>query len=99
MSQHSNTNYATDAFLEDVLHGLSQLQKSLPCKYLYDERGSELFDAICETDEYYPTRTELAIMEEHAQSIAFQVGAGVMLVEYGSGSSVKTRILLDSLLD
>jgi dimethylhistidine N-methyltransferase len=99
MNQPNNTNCATDAFLVDVLHGLSGFHKSLPCKYLYDERGSLLFDAICETDEYYLTRTELAIMEQHAQSIAFQVGAGAMLVEYGSGSSVKTRILLDSLFE
>ncbi len=86
-----------DAFLNDVLHGLSQPQKSLPCKYLYDKRGSQLFDQICRTDEYYPTRTELEIMQRHAESIAYQIDKDVMLVEYGSGSSLKTRVLLDAL--
>ncbi|WP_237607341.1 L-histidine N(alpha)-methyltransferase [Roseimaritima sediminicola] len=71
----------------------------LPCKYLYDEAGSELFDQICDLDEYYLTRTELAIMQEHAGSIAQQIDRDVMLVEYGSGSSVKTQILLDALVD
>lgn len=86
-------------FLQDVLRGLSRSQKSLPCKYLYDERGSQLFDQICETDEYYPTRTELELMEQNADSIASQIGDRVMLVEYGSGSSIKTRIVLDALID
>ncbi|WP_404308800.1 L-histidine N(alpha)-methyltransferase [Neorhodopirellula lusitana] len=87
----------TDQFLHDVVKGLSGAQKTLPCKYLYDECGSQLFDKICETDEYYPTRTELGIMQRNAKSIADQIGSGVMLVEYGSGSSTKTRILLDAL--
>lgn len=84
-------------FLRDVLQGLSAAQKTLPCKYLYDQRGSQLFDQICELEEYYVTRAELEIMETHAESIANQIGPSVKLVEYGSGSSVKTRILLDSL--
>ncbi|QEG40928.1 L-histidine N(alpha)-methyltransferase [Roseimaritima ulvae] len=84
-------------FLQDVLHGLSQPHKTLPCKYLYDQRGSQLFDQICGTEEYYPTRTELQIMNEHADSMARQIGRQAMLVEYGSGSSVKTQILLDAL--
>ena len=87
------------AFLADVLDGLGSSPKSLPCKYLYDERGSRLFDAICELDEYYLTRTELEIMETHAAEMAAQIGEGVMLVEYGSGSSHKTPLLLDSLID
>jgi len=87
----------SETFLRDVFRGLSQQPKTLPCKYLYDERGSELFERICETDEYYPTRTELEIMESNAESIAHQIGDGVMLVEYGSGSSVKTKILLEAL--
>lgn len=85
-------------FLQDVQRGLAKSQKELPCKYLYDERGSQLFDQICELDEYYVTRTELAIMEANAESIASQIDTEVMLVEYGSGSSLKTRILLDSLI-
>ncbi|QDT09768.1 L-histidine N(alpha)-methyltransferase [Planctomycetes bacterium K23_9] len=97
MNQIIDTTSPTDNFLRDVQHGLSQSQKTLPCKYLYDERGSELFDAICETGEYYPTRTELDIMQRNAESISYQIGTRVMLVEYGSGSSIKTRILLDAL--
>ncbi len=84
-------------FLRDVVHGLSRARKTLPCKYLYDERGSDLFNQICGTEEYYPTRTELSIMQQNAASIAYQIDKRVMLVEYGSGSSVKTRILLNSL--
>ena len=88
---------STNTFRQDVLGGLSQSEKNLPCKYFYDERGSALFDRICELDEYYPTRTELAIMRRHAPEMARQIGPGVMLVEYGSGSSIKTRWLLDDL--
>lgn len=84
-------------FLHDVRVGLRQPQKRLPCKYLYDQRGSELFDQICELDEYYPTRTELAVTRRYAREIASQIGAGAALVEYGSGSSTKTRLLLDEL--
>lgn len=84
-------------FLGDVYAGLARAQKTLPCKYLYDQRGSYLFDQICETDEYYLTRAELEIMDTHAESIAHQLGTQVMLVEYGSGSSIKTRTLLDAL--
>ena len=89
----------SSTFLHDVLEGLLQPHKTLPCKYLYDQRGSELFDLICETDEYYPTRTELEIMKANADRIAYQIDKGVMLVEYGSGSSAKTRILLDAIDD
>lgn len=84
-------------FLQDTLKGLNGDRKSLPCKYFYDATGSDLFEQICELDEYYLTRVELRIMKEHAKSIAAQIGHQVMLVEYGSGSSIKTRILLDAL--
>ena len=87
------------AFLEDVLRGLGSAQKRLPCKYFYDERGSRLFDEICRLDEYYPTRTELAIMQRHGDEMAAALGPDCRLVEYGSGSSVKTRLLLDRLTD
>ena len=90
---------ALTAFRNDVLHGLSQPEKFLSCKYLYDELGSQLFDKICKLDEYYLTRTELEIMRDNASAIAAQLDANVMLVEYGSGSSTKTRILLESLID
>lgn len=86
-------------FLRDVRAGLGGKRKRLPSKYLYDRRGSELFDQICELDEYYPTRTELAITRRHAREMAEQIGPGVALLEYGSGSSVKTRLLLDALHD
>jgi dimethylhistidine N-methyltransferase len=84
-------------FLADVLAGMRQRKRVLPCKYFYDAVGSKLFDEICELEEYYPTRTELRIMEDNAAEIAAQIGSGVRLVEYGSGSSTKTRILLDHL--
>jgi dimethylhistidine N-methyltransferase len=84
-------------FRADVIAGLSAAQKWLPCKYFYDERGSQLFDDICRLDEYYLTRTEDEIIRRHAQEMADQIGPGVMLVEYGSGSSTKTRALLDRL--
>lgn len=87
------------SFLEDVLHGLSQPNKSLPCKYLYDERGSELFEKICDLEEYYPTRTELAIMHAHVEEMAERIGRRTQLVEFGCGTSMKTRILLDHLHD
>ena len=86
-------------FKEDVLNGLRSSPKRLSCKYFYDERGSRLFDKICELDEYYLTRTESSIMEQYAKEMGEQLGAGVALVEFGSGSSTKTRILLDNLID
>ena len=87
----------TDDFLAEVRAGLGAEPKTLPCKYFYDEEGSRLFDAICELPEYYPTRTELAIMEAHAGEMARALGERLRLVEYGSGSSIKTRLLLDAL--
>jgi dimethylhistidine N-methyltransferase len=86
-----------ERFLRDVLDGLSREQKEIPCKWLYDERGSALFEQICELEEYYPTRTELAIMERHAGAMARALGEGCALVEYGSGSSLKTQLLLEHL--
>ncbi len=86
-----------DAMREEVLEGLRETQKTLPCKYFYDEQGSRLFDAICELPEYYLTRTELGIMETHVAGMAAALGPQVLLVEPGSGSSLKTRLLLDHL--
>lgn len=80
-----------------VLEGLAHAQKTLPTALLYDERGSELFDLICDQPEYYPTRTELSIMDTHLAQMAEQVGPEVMLLEYGSGTGVKTRRLLAEL--
>lgn len=87
-----------DAFLAEVTEGLRSSPKTLPCKYFYDERGSQLFDDICELEAYYPTRTELKIMRGAGPAIAKALGPAARLVEYGSGSSIKTRILLDHLL-
>lgn len=85
------------AFRADVLAGLSTEQKTLPCKYLYDDRGSALFDEICTLPEYYPTRTETGILERHAADIAAAAGPGAEIVELGSGASIKSRIVLDAL--
>lgn len=84
-------------FLDDVIAGLTLERKQLPCKYFYDARGSQLFDEICELPEYYLTRTEKRIMDRHADEMAEQLDTGVMLIEFGSGSSSKTRALLDHL--
>ena len=81
----------------EVCEGLKKQQKSLSPKYFYDERGSELFEAITRLDEYYPTRTELALFDAHLPEIAELVGAGSCVIEYGSGSSLKIRKLLDAL--
>jgi L-histidine Nalpha-methyltransferase len=86
-------------FLRDVLEGLGRPDKALPCKYFYDARGAELFEQICALDEYYLTRCELAVLERHAPEMARAIGPGCALVEYGSGSSRKTRLLLDQLPD
>lgn len=84
-------------FLEEALAGLRQPQKTLPCKYFYDQRGSQLFDQICDLPEYYPTRTEAGIMADNITEMAAVFGPDCLLIEYGSGSSTKTRILLDHL--
>jgi dimethylhistidine N-methyltransferase len=87
----------TGSFLHDVVTGLSAPRKTLPPKYFYDERGAQLFDAICELPEYYPTRTELAMLVSAAPDIARRIGAGSAIVEYGSGSGRKTRLLVRAL--
>ena len=89
----------TATFLEDVISGLSADEKRLPCKYFYDRRGSKLFEQICQVDEYYLARSESEIMQHCAPQMAAQIGPGVMLIEYGSGASRKTRFLLDHLND
>ena len=86
-------------FRTQVLRGLSQACKQLPCKFFYDRRGSQLFDQICELPEYYLTRTELDILQSHVKEMAAAAGERCLLVEYGSGSSMKTRLLLDHLRD
>jgi L-histidine N-alpha-methyltransferase len=83
---------------DDVLDGLTKPFKELPPKHFYDARGAELFDRICELPEYYPTRAERAILEERSAEIAALTGAGE-LVELGSGTAAKTRLLLSALYD
>jgi L-histidine Nalpha-methyltransferase len=83
---------------DDVLDGLTRPFKELPPKHFYDARGAELFDRICELPEYYPTRTERLILQQTARQIAAITGA-VELVELGSGTAAKTRVLLDALYE
>lgn len=83
--------------LGQILHGLRKPQKTLSPKFFYDERGSMLFERICELSEYYPTVTELEIMERHAGEMAGRIGPQASVIEFGSGASLKTRILLSHL--
>jgi dimethylhistidine N-methyltransferase len=87
----------TGSFRAAVIAGLSLAQKALSPKYFYDDRGSALFDAICELPEYYPTRTEMALMQAHAADMAACLGPDCVLIEYGSGSGRKTQVLLSAL--
>jgi len=94
---HSYLGPSDDRTLaDDVLDGLTRPLKELPPKHLYDARGSELFEAICEQPEYYQTRTERLILQTHADDIVARTGA-VELVELGSGAATKTRVLLDAM--
>ena len=89
--------HADEDFLAAVVAGLSLPQKRLLSKYFYDEYGSKLFEQITELPEYYPTRTETALLRKHAAEFAELIGPHASLVEFGSGSSTKVRILLDAL--
>ena len=88
-----------DEFSLSVIEGLSKTRKTLPCRYFYDARGSELFEEITRLPEYYPTRTETGILAEYAAEITDGIGDGGLLVEFGSGSSLKTEILLDRIAE
>ena len=88
---------STQEFRDAVLTGLGQAQKTLPCKFFYDAEGSRLFDQICELPEYYPTRTELALLADKSGEIARLIGRRARLVEFGSGAGVKIRLLLNAL--
>ncbi len=83
--------------LYEVTEGFGKPQKQLPCKLFYDKRGSALFDQICELEEYYPTRTEISIMENNIDRICDTLGESCLLIELGSGSSMKIRLLLENL--
>jgi dimethylhistidine N-methyltransferase len=85
------------SFRNEVIAGLSSPQKRVDPKHFYDRRGSELFEAICALPEYYPTRTEIAIMQENAGDFARHLGRGCALIEYGCGSGRKTQLLIAEL--
>jgi L-histidine Nalpha-methyltransferase len=93
-SKPSLPQSAEDQFAGDVLAGLSATPKRLPPKYFYDAEGSLLFERITELPEYYPTRSEMQLLRDHADDIAALVPEGAALIEFGSGSSKKARILL-----
>ena len=85
-----------DTFETDAVAGLTRHPKRLPSKYFYDERGSALFEDITELEEYYPTRTEIGLLRDAAPAIASHISPNAALIEFGSGASVKTRLLLDA---
>ncbi len=89
-------NPETETFAADVVAGLTATPKRLSPKYFYDHRGSELFERITELPEYYPTRCELSILRAHAKDISRLIPDGAALIEFGSGSSLKTRLVLDA---
>lgn len=84
-------------FEQDVIEGLSARMPWLPCKYLYDARGSELFEKICETDDYYVTRADLEIHTDKINEIASLIGKDAHVIELGSGAGIKTQLLLEAL--
>ncbi len=88
------SSVATNAFAADVVAGLTATPKRLPPKYFYDNAGSALFERITALPEYYLTRCEVGILNEHARDIADLIPHGAALIEFGSGSSAKTRIVL-----
>ena len=97
MKQQASYNRIDNDFLKDVVEGLSKDPKTLKPKYFYDNRGAQLFTEICTTPEYYPTRTEIKILNQNAEDIASQIGDNTALIEYGSGALEKIKILLDFL--
>ncbi len=95
-----NDNFQTlekTTFLNDVVNGLSSSKKQLSPKYFYDESGAEIFERICKTPEYYPTRTETIILKNSAAEIAQAIGPNAALIEYGSGALEKVKIILNAL--
>lgn len=98
MKKDQTTIIESDLY-RDTIEGLSKKQKQLPSKYFYDKRGSSLFEQICELDEYYPTDCEMEIMRKFIDEISGYLGRNIQLVELGSGSSMKTRLLLEHCRD
>ena len=97
MAKHAVQKLAADDELDELIHGLRQPEMMISPKYFYDERGSRLFEEITRLPEYYPTETELGIMRDNVAEIARLVGKQASLIEFGSGSSLKTRVLLQHL--
>jgi dimethylhistidine N-methyltransferase len=95
--EDGQASLADPAFRADVLNGLTARPRAIPARWFYDRRGSELFEDITQLPEYYPTRTETALLERVCPEVARTVGLGGAVVEFGSGSSVKTPILLRAL--
>ena len=91
------SSYCTDEL--EIVAGLKQRQKAISPKFFYDETGSHLFDEICRQPEYYLTRTELGIMRQHISEIVRLIGPQASIIEFGSGSSIKTRLLLEKLIE
>ena len=99
MAKNTAQQIVQDDELDELIDGLRQPEKTISPKYFYDERGSQLFDEITRLPEYYPTETELSIMRDNIDEIARLVGKQASLIEFGSGSSLKTRVLLEHLDD
>ena len=97
MKQQASYDRIDNDFLKDVIEGLGKNPKTLKPKYFYDNRGAQLFTEICTTPEYYPTRTEIKILNQNAEDIASQIGDNTALIEYGSGALEKIKILLNFL--
>ncbi len=95
LSAQQTAEERVQEFATAVVAGLSKPKKSLPSRFFYDARGSELFEQITQLPEYYPTRIEVAILKAHVAEIASGLGQDTVLVEFGSGSSLKTEILID----
>ena len=92
--EDGEASLADPAFRADVLNGFAARPRAIPARWFYDRRGSELFEAITDLPEYYPTRVEAGILSDNGAAIATRVGAGRAVVEFGSGSSAKTPLLL-----
>ena len=97
MAKNAAQQIVPDDELDELIDGLKQPEKMISPKYFYDERGSQLFEEITRLPEYYPTETELGIMRDNVGEIAGLVGKQASLIEFGSGSSLKTRVLLENL--
>jgi len=99
MSARINTAIMLSDDKKEIAAGLRQSQKTISPKFFYDETGSRLFEEICRQPEYYPTRTELGIMHRHIDKIVQLIGPRASIIEFGSGSSLKTRLLLEELIE